>query len=195
MTSRWSSRIKQLYCSARSRILRPCNLGTPNPVRALTTTECARQSTVTSHDDLFRYTSGRWLFKEHLRLSEHFLKFHVLALQDIVSSASGHSISELQSFTKLSEGGYNRVFEATFNDGKCVLARLPYPSTVPEHYTVASEAATLDYLRLHGFRTLEVYAWCSTKSNPTGAEYIIMEKLEGTPLGDKWFSLAPQEQY
>lgn len=56
---------------------------------------------------------------EHLRLSERFLKFDVLALQNIVSSASGHSISELQSFSKLSEGGYNRVFEATFGDEKC----------------------------------------------------------------------------
>ncbi|OJI79395.1 hypothetical protein ASPTUDRAFT_78786 [Aspergillus tubingensis CBS 134.48] len=120
-------------------------------------------------------------FNEHLRLAERFLKFDVLALQNIVSRAS--------------EGGYNHVFEATFSDGKSVLARLPYPSTVPEHYTVASEAATLDYIRLHGLRTPEVYAWCSTKANPIGAEYIIMEKLDGTPLGDKWFSMTPKEQY
>lgn len=134
-------------------------------------------------------------FNEHLRLSKRFLKFDVLALQNIISSASGHSISELESFTKLSEGGYNRVFEATFSDGKCVLARLPYPSTVPEHYTVASEAATMNYLRLHGFRIPEVYSWCSTKSNPTGAEFIIIQKLDGTPLGDRWFSMTPKEQY
>lgn len=119
----------------------------------------------------------------------------MLALQNIVSTASGHSVSELVSFTKLSEGGFNRVFEATFSDGKCVLARLPYPSTAPEHYTVASEAATLDYLRLHGLHTPEVYAWCSTKVNPVGAEYIIMEKLDGTPLGNRWFSLTPKDQY
>ncbi|PWY63639.1 hypothetical protein BO83DRAFT_393201 [Aspergillus eucalypticola CBS 122712] len=124
----------------------------------------------------------RWLFNENLRLAERFLEFDVLALQNIVSSASSHSISELQSFTRLSEGGYNRVFEATFSD-------------VPEHHTVASEEGTLGYLRLHGLRTPEVYAWCSTKANPIGAEYIIMEKLDGTPLGNKWFSLGPKEQY
>ncbi|PYH31436.1 uncharacterized protein BO87DRAFT_409003 [Aspergillus neoniger CBS 115656] len=116
-------------------------------------------------------------FNEHLRLAERFLEFDVLVLQNIVSRASGHLISELRSFTKLSEGGYNRVFEATFNDGK------------------SSEAATLDYLRLHGLRTPEVYAWCSTKANPIGAEYIIMEKLDGTPLGHEWFSMTPKEQY
>ncbi|GLB19609.1 phosphotransferase enzyme [Aspergillus tubingensis] len=123
----------------------------------------------------FGWSYGLRAFNEHLRLSKRFLKFDVLALQNIISSASGHSISELESFTKLSEGGYNRVFEATFSDGKCVLARLPYPSTVPEHYTVASEAATMNYLRLHGFR--------------------IPEKLDGTPLGDRWFSMTPKEQY
>ncbi|RAH53367.1 hypothetical protein BO85DRAFT_471958 [Aspergillus piperis CBS 112811] len=132
---------------------------------------------------------------EHLRLSERFPKFDVLALQNIVSSASGYSISELQSFSKLSEGGYNRVFEATFSDEKCVLARLPYPSTVPEHYTVASEAATMRYLRLHGFRIPEVYAWCSTKANLIGVEYIIMEKLDVTPLGHRWFSMTQKEQH
>lgn len=104
-------------------------------------------------------------------------------------------MSDLRTFIKLSEGGFNRVFEATFSDGKRVIARLPYPSTVPKHYTVASEAATLDYLRLHGIPTPEVYSWCSTKANPVGTEYIIMEKLDGIPLGDTWFTLAPKEQH
>ncbi|KAI2983818.1 hypothetical protein CBS147344_7546 [Aspergillus niger] len=179
MISSCSSRIRKSFCSSRRpRILHPRSLGHLQPVRALTTTECARQSTVASHGDLFRYTSGRWLVNEHLRLSERFLEFDVLALQSIVSTASGHSVSELRSFTNLSEGGYNRVFEATFSDEKCVLARLPYPSTAPEHYAVASEAATLDYLRLHGLHAPEVYAWCSTKANPVGAEYIVIEKLD-----------------
>ncbi|RAK85510.1 hypothetical protein BO79DRAFT_231441 [Aspergillus costaricaensis CBS 115574] len=118
---------------------------------------------------------ARKSFPLHFRKMANASKLDVLALQNIISSASGHSISKLQSITKLTEGGYNRVFEATFSDGKSVLARLPYPSTVPEHYTVASETATLDYLRLHELRT--------------------PEKLDGTPLGDKWFSLTPQEQY
>ncbi|RAL12649.1 phosphotransferase family protein [Aspergillus homomorphus CBS 101889] len=147
---------------------------------------------------------GTWLclsmpcssgFNEHLRLSERFLEFDVTALQNVVASASGHSISDLQAFTKLAEGGYNRVFEATFSNGETVIARLPYPSTVPEHYTLASEAATLDYLRLQGIRTPEVYAWCGTKANPVGAEYIVMERLEGIPLGERWYALTPKEHH
>ncbi|KAJ9314128.1 hypothetical protein DTO271D3_5605 [Paecilomyces variotii] len=119
-----------------------------------------------------------------LRLSERDLKFDVVALKKAIAVACGDISSDIAIFSKLSEGGFNRVFQATFKDGRCVIARLPYPSTVPEHYTVASEVATLDYLRLHGIRTPEVYGWCSTKTNPVGSEYIIMEKLGSTPLGD-----------
>ncbi|KAJ9400232.1 hypothetical protein DTO282F9_3002 [Paecilomyces variotii] len=146
-------------------------------------------------DELFGYTSGRWIYNEHLRLSERYLKFDVVALKKAIAVACGGISSDIATFSKLSEGGFNRVFQATFKDGRCVIARLPYPSTVPEHYTVASEVATLDYLRLHGICTPEVYAWCSTKTNPVGSEYIIMEKLGGTPLGDTWYSMTPKEQH
>jgi hypothetical protein len=134
-------------------------------------------------------------YNEHIRLSERYLKFDVSALKNVVAIATGRAPSDIVTFSKLSEGGFNRVFQATFKDGRCVIARLPYPSTVPEHYTVASEVATLDYLRLHGIRTPEVYASCSTKENPVGSEYIIMEKLGGTPLGDMWYSMTPREQH
>lgn len=130
-----------------------------------------------------------------MRLAERYLQFDIPALLNVIAAASGHMTSDIVSFSKLAEGGFNRLFQATFRDGKHVIARLPYPSTVPERYTVASEAATLDYLRLHGFPTPEVYAWCATKANPVGAEYIIMEKLDGTPLGDIWYSMTPKEQH
>ncbi|KAJ5558044.1 hypothetical protein N7535_009534 [Penicillium sp. DV-2018c] len=147
------------------------------------------------NEEMFRYTSGRWIYNEHLRLSERQLEFDVPALQSIIASSSGRAISDIVDFSKLSEGGFNRVFQARFKDGQCVIARLPYPSTTPEHYAVASEVATLDYLRLHGLRTPKVYAWCSTKSNPVRSEYIIMEKLGGIPLGDIWYSMTPKEQH
>ncbi|PKX97275.1 uncharacterized protein P174DRAFT_457961 [Aspergillus novofumigatus IBT 16806] len=67
-------------------------------------------------------------------------------------------------------------------NGRHVIARLPYPFTVPEHYTIASKAATLDYLRLHGIPTPEVYAWCSTKANPVGADEI-------------WYTMTPKQQH
>ncbi|KAI9375918.1 kinase-like domain-containing protein [Aspergillus egyptiacus] len=147
------------------------------------------------NDELFRYTSGRWIYNENLRLSERHLVFDVSALKSIIASSSGRAPSDIVDFSKLSEGGFNRVFQARFKDGQCLIARLPYPSTTPEHYAIASEVATLDYLRLHGIRTPKVYAWCSTKTNPVGSEYIIMEKLGGLPLGDVWYTMTPREQH
>ncbi|GAQ09494.1 hypothetical protein ALT_6815 [Aspergillus lentulus] len=77
----------------------------------------------------------------------------------------------------MAEGGFNRLFQATLTDGKHVIARLPYPSTS------------------HGIPTPEVYAWCSTKANPVGAGYIIMEKLDGIPLGEIWYTMTPKQQH
>lgn len=156
-------------------------------------TESAHQSAQNSNE-LFRYTTGRWIYNEQLRLTERYLEFDVPALRNAIAASSNRSSSDIVSFFKLSEGGFNRVFEATFSDGKHVIARIPYPSTGPEHYTVASEVATLDYLRLHGITTPKVYSWCSTRANPVGAEYIIMEKLDGTPLGEIWHTMSPKDQ-
>ncbi|GIK00090.1 phosphotransferase enzyme [Aspergillus viridinutans] len=184
--------VRNIVRSVRSRLLPLHGYGTKQ-VRQKSA--AAYQSVKNSKDELFRYTSGRWIHNEHLRLAERYLQFDIPALVNVVAAASGHVTSDIVSFYKLAEGGFNRLFQATFTDGKHVVARLPYPSTAPEHYTVASEAATLDYLRLHGFPTPEVYAWCSTKANPVGAEYIIMEKLDGTPLGDIWYAMTPKDQH
>lgn len=148
-----------------------------------------------SSDALYLSKLTSCSYNEHLRLSERYLNFNVSALKNVVATASGRASTDITTFFKLAEGGFNRIFQANFRDGKSVIARLPYPSTEPEHYAVASEAATLGYLRLHGFCTPEVYAWCSTRENPVGAEYIIMEKLDGTPLGDIWYSMTPKVQH
>ncbi|RMZ83596.1 hypothetical protein DV738_g948, partial [Chaetothyriales sp. CBS 135597] len=53
----------------------------------------------------------------------------------------------------------------------------------------------MEYLRLNGIPVPKVYGWSSTVSNPVGAEYIILEKLEGTTLGEVWFSLGFDDRY
>jgi aminoglycoside phosphotransferase (APT) family kinase protein len=93
------------------------------------------------------------------------------------------------SITKLAEGGFNRVLQITFYDGYAVLARLPYKTTVPKHHAVASEAATLALLRAQGVPVPKVLAYSPDQTNAVGTEYILLEKLEGTPLSDQWFSM------
>lgn len=95
----------------------------------------------------------------------------------------------MASITKLAEGGFNRVLKITFNDGYAVLARLPYKTTVPKHYAVASEAATLRLLCAHGLPVPKVLAYSPDHTNAVGSEYILLELLEGTPLSEQWFSM------
>lgn len=79
------------------------------------------------------------------------------------------------------------------NDGSSILARLPYPSTLPRRLAVASEVATLAFVRGHGIPVPRVLGY-STDVNPVGAEYILMEKLPGRPIGEAWFDLSEKDR-
>lgn len=94
----------------------------------------------------------------------------------------------------MAEGGFNKIFLLTMNDGLEVIARIPTPIAGPPHYTTASEVATLDFLR----NTLEVpvpkvFASSSTVDNTVGAEYIIMERFYGESIASRWLSLSTSE--
>ncbi|KAH9882972.1 hypothetical protein J1614_000338 [Plenodomus biglobosus] len=75
-----------------------------------------------------------------------------------------------------------------------VIARLPYPSTVPCKYGIASEVATMDFLQRHGVPIPKVFDWNSSTSNQVGSEYIIMEKVAGKELEDIWYTMTLQER-
>ena len=73
-----------------------------------------------------------------------------------------------------------------------MVARIPYPFTVPKYYAVASEVATIDYLRFFGLPTPKVYGYSPESDNAAGTEYIFMEFIQGTNLTDVWDSLGDQ---
>ncbi len=101
----------------------------------------------------------------------------------------GRPVADLASITKLAEGGLNRVLQATFNDGYTVLARLPFKLESQRQHAVASEAATLTFLLRHGAPVAKVFGYSASKMNPVGAEYLILEKLNGTPLAERWYDM------
>jgi hypothetical protein len=101
--------------------------------------------------------------------------------------------SDVESIRKLAEGGFNRIFEIAMRDRTSVLARMPYPSTLPRRLAVTSEVATMDFVRTHGLPTPRVFAY-AIDENPVGSEYILMEKLPGRPIGNAWFDLSEQER-
>ena len=96
------------------------------------------------HEHFFRYTSGRWLWNEEQQLRDRYKVFNVAELQSLAVNAVGSD--SCISMTKLAEGGYNKVFRLTMNDGKKVLARIPNPNAGPEFYSTASEVATMEFV-------------------------------------------------
>jgi hypothetical protein len=64
---------------------------------------------------------------------------------------------------------------------------------MPRRLAVASEVATIDFVRAHGVPTPCVFGY-AVNGNPVGSKYILMEKLTGQPLGDAWFDLSEQQR-
>lgn len=94
-------------------------------------------------------------------------------------------------------GMHNKVLLLTMDDGRQVIAKLPYPVAGQRHFTTASEVATMDWLRTSTMTPVpKVLAWCSrAETTPVEAEYIIMEKAYGVPLKSKWAALKVTERF
>jgi aminoglycoside phosphotransferase (APT) family kinase protein len=116
------------------------------------------------------------------------------ALLKAAATALHRHENDIKSVRKLDEGGFNRVFEVTMKDGFQLIARLPYPSTQPKSLVTASEVATMNLVRHHGVPTPKIYQYSSNACNPVGAEYILMEKIQGRCLGDMWFDLSDKDR-
>ncbi|EPE31723.1 Protein kinase-like (PK-like) [Glarea lozoyensis ATCC 20868] len=91
---------------------------------------------------------------------------------------------------------YNKAFLLTMENGTQVVAKVPNPNAGLAHFTTASEVATMDFaLNVCKTPSPKVLAWSSKASeNPVGAEYIIMEKIEGKPLSVYWKSMPIDEK-
>ncbi|KAG2420999.1 hypothetical protein HFD88_000614 [Aspergillus terreus] len=91
---------------------------------------------------------------------------------------------------KLPEGNFKKVFLMTMDNGREVIAKLPNPNAGRQHFTTASEVATMDYVRnILDIPAPKVYEFSSPADNPVGAEYIIMERSQGVELSKHWDEL------
>ncbi|KAF7289310.1 Altered inheritance of mitochondria protein 9, mitochondrial [Mycena indigotica] len=147
-------------------------------------------SSQVANSDLFDYTEGRWLFNDALRLAERKRVFNVRGLLKSAASSVQRTPDDVQDIRKLAEGGYNRVLLITMRDGFKMVARIPYPISLPRYFMVASEVATMDYLRTQGIPTPQVYGYSPTTENEAETEYILMEFVEGSDLGSFWSTLS-----
>ncbi|KKK12474.1 hypothetical protein AOCH_001916, partial [Aspergillus ochraceoroseus] len=100
--------------------------------------------------DLFKYTSGRFLYNEEARLRERYVKFDPDGLRREVERHLGSSHGQAGEITKIGEGGFNRVLLLTMQDGFEAIIKIPYQIAGPRHFVTASEAATLQFLYSKG---------------------------------------------
>ncbi|KZS88144.1 hypothetical protein SISNIDRAFT_418731 [Sistotremastrum niveocremeum HHB9708] len=79
------------------------------------------------------------------------------------------------------------------HDGFEMVARIPYPVTVPKFHAIASEVATMRFLRSSGLPVPEIYDYSPSSENAAKTEYIFMEFVRGTSLTDTWTTLDTSE--
>ncbi|CAG8331179.1 unnamed protein product [Penicillium nalgiovense] len=79
-----------------------------------------------AQDDLFRYTSGRWLINEEHQLKQRYVKFDINNLCSQAASLFGPETKCVQ-IVKL-EGNFNKAFILTMDDGNEIIAKIPCPN-------------------------------------------------------------------
>lgn len=71
-----------------------------------------------------------------------------------------------------------------------MVARIPYPVTIPKYFAVASEVATMSFLRSSGLPIPKIYGYSPTPHNAAETEYIFMDFVKGTILSNMWHDLG-----
>ncbi|KIP07758.1 hypothetical protein PHLGIDRAFT_408172 [Phlebiopsis gigantea 11061_1 CR5-6] len=110
----------------------------------------------------------------------------VSALKTIISSHFACACGDL---SLLDEGAYARVYETFLTTGRRLAARIILPAR-PVVKTEA-EVATMDFVRAKTAIPIpQVHLFCSTRENPVGAEWMVMDFVSGERLIDCWDELS-----
>jgi hypothetical protein len=93
----------------------------------------------------YKYTSGRWLWNEKDQFARRYVEFDLQGLLQVSAQALGaRSCVKVE---KLPEGNFNKVLLVTMDDGWELIAKIPNPNAGTPHFTTASKAATMEYVR------------------------------------------------
>ncbi|KAJ0415927.1 kinase-like domain-containing protein [Aspergillus carlsbadensis] len=169
-------------------------LYTASNLRPTRKTDSANGEQPAPDSSFFRYTSGRWLYDEPQQLQRRYVEFNVPALQRLAGRVA---YSGCVRMTKLPEGMHNKVFSLKMGNGREVLARIPNPNAGHPQRVVASEVATLDFLRnVLDIPVPRVLSWSSSSEpNPVSAEYILMERVKGRQLSEVWDAMSEAQRF
>ncbi|TKX19758.1 hypothetical protein C1H76_7956 [Elsinoe australis] len=144
--------------------------------------------------ELFEYTHGRWLWNDARNRASRRRTFNEVEFRRLAALSIGRESQDIIDFRKLGEGGFNRTFMITFRDGYKLVGRIPFLTTEPRSLLVASEVATLDFLRMHKFPVPQIFAYSTTADNSAETEYMFMECVKGTKLGDIWDQMKNKDR-
>ncbi|EEH35874.2 phosphotransferase enzyme family protein [Paracoccidioides lutzii Pb01] len=117
-------------------------------------------------------------------MAQRYIHFDVEELARVGAAAVG--AQSCLKVEKYPDGMYNKAFLLTMDNGMQAVAKIPNPNAGLPHLTTASEVATMEFVRsVCKTPVPKVYSW-NSGPNSVGAEYIIMEKVHGVPLGSVW---------
>ena len=133
-------------------------------------------------------------YNDTLRHAERYVHFDVLELKRRAAESVQRKAEDVMTLQKLAEGGFNRTFLITMRDGFQVVARIPYPVTIPKQLVIASEVATIDFLRSHGMPVPKIYGYSTVAENSVGTEYLFLEFMRGTNVGDAWYTMTEKQR-
>ncbi|KAL2855722.1 kinase-like domain-containing protein [Aspergillus pseudodeflectus] len=146
--------------------------------------------------DPYAYTSGRFLRRDKLEVAARYIQFNYPALCRKVLEVSPGA-SAIVDCAKI-DGGFNRVFIFSLDNGEKLVARIPFRFSGPAKLSTLSEVSTIRYLQHKTSIPIpKVLDWshdAGDADNPVGSEYIIMEHASGVPLIEKWNTLAGDQK-
>ncbi|KAF3479937.1 uncharacterized protein GIQ15_06913 [Arthroderma uncinatum] len=126
-------------------------------------------------------------------MSQRYRHFDVKRLASIAAASVG--AETCTGIEKCADGMYNKAFLLTMDNGSQVVAKIPNPNAGLPHLTTASEVATMEFARrVCKTPVPKIYTW-SSQDNPVGAEYIIMEKVQGVQLDTVWPSMGISDRF
>ncbi|RDB16570.1 Altered inheritance of mitochondria protein 9, mitochondrial [Hypsizygus marmoreus] len=134
---------------------------------------------------LYGHSTGEWLYNNLQQHALRYTSFDIEALKEAACRSAG--ARHCTSFTKIGEGSYNKIFLLELDNGVKITARIPSPVVGNLELSVASEVATMAYLRdSHAANVPKVFSWSNTEANPVKWPYILMEYVPGIPLQQIW---------
>lgn len=141
-----------------------------------------------NQEQLFVYTSGRWLWNEEQQLAARYRSFNIASLKKLACELTGSE--KCISLEKIGEGNYNKAFRLKIKHGQNLIVKIPNPNAGPARYITASEVATMEFSRsILDLPVPKVLAWGATSQNPVESEYIIMGEANGTQLHSLWSNM------